>query len=339
VSCPACGAPRIAGQDRCGGCGALLRPPVEGSLAPNPAARELPGQRRRGQPEKTWKDEVRDRVRNRKQEKSRGAGDQELPLFREDPPDPLPTQPLPAEPAEALPPEAPLEPGLPPAQIMTLGESPEGPADADPYSRTERMPVVPDDDLPLNLASRGDLPEPAPTLLERVPPPVVAESMREEGRDEWSRDDDETAAREESPVERPAFPGERARAAVVDLLLLSVLWSVVVYFAYFAGRAPRPATTQLVHTWPWLLGYLTFLGLTYAAYFTGTTGQTPGKILGGLRVVDTAGRPPGYTRAFLRAGLGALGVLLAGLGLLPVLMDPARRALHDKLLGTRVVRH
>jgi uncharacterized RDD family membrane protein YckC len=128
------------------------------------------------------------------------------------------------------------------------------------------------------------------------------------------------------------------RAAAIDLLFLALLWSVVVYFAYFAGRGAQVGTVQLLRTWPWLVGYLSFLGLTYAAYFTGTTGQTLGKILGELRVVDTAGRPPGYLRSFVRAGIGGLGVLLAGLGMAPMLVDPARRAFHDKLFGTRVVR-
>jgi uncharacterized RDD family membrane protein YckC len=327
MSCPACGAPRIAGQDRCGGCGALVRPPVEGSLAPNPAmAREAPGQRRRGQPEKTWKDEVRDRVRNRKQEKSRDEREQELPLFRDDVPEPTPPEP----------PEPAVEAVLPPERVMTLGESTEDPGNADPYARTEKMEVVPDDDLPLNLADPAPRPESPSGRLEDGRQQVVPEAPGAEGREEWSLDD--PAARPEPPVERPALPGERARAAAIDLLFLCVLWGVVVYFAYFAGRAPRAATTQLLHTWPWLMGYMAFLGLTYAAYFTGTTGQTLGKILGGLRVVDTTGRPPGYTRSFVRAGLGGLCVLVAGLGLVPVLMDPARRALHDKLLGTRVVR-
>jgi uncharacterized RDD family membrane protein YckC len=42
--------------------------------------------------------------------------------------------------------------------------------------------------------------------------------------------------------------------------------------------------------------------------------------------------------ACVRAALGALGVALAGLGLLPVLFDPARRGFHDRVLHTRVVK-
>jgi uncharacterized RDD family membrane protein YckC len=76
----------------------------------------------------------------------------------------------------------------------------------------------------------------------------------------------------------------------------------------------------------------------YACYFTGTTGQTLGKMAAGLRVVDSGGQPPGYLRAFTRAVMGTLGVLAAGSGLLPMLFDPARRALHDRVFRTRVIK-
>ena len=118
-------------------------------------------------------------------------------------------------------------------------------------------------------------------------------------------------------------------------MLLLGMWAVVVYFA---SRAAQVTLAGLLPSWPYLAGYLAALGLIYAGYFTGTTGQTLGKIALGLRVVDTAGQPPGYLRASLRAAAGAIGVLLAGSGLLTVLMDPARRALHDRLLDTRVVK-
>ena len=105
------------------------------------------------------------------------------------------------------------------------------------------------------------------------------------------------------PLERPAYSGERARAAALDLALLTVLWAIVVYFA---SRAAHVELMGLRPAWPYLAGYLAFLGLTYAGYFTGTTGQTLGKIAMGLRVVDAGGRPPGYLRAFVRAALGSL---------------------------------
>jgi uncharacterized RDD family membrane protein YckC len=57
----------------------------------------------------------------------------------------------------------------------------------------------------------------------------------------------------------------------------------------------------------------------------------------GLRVVDARGRPPGYLRSAARALVGAVGTALAGVGFIPMALDPARRALHDRLLRTRVV--
>ena len=137
------------------------------------------------------------------------------------------------------------------------------------------------------------------------------------------------------PVERPARFSERAQAALVDLSLLVGLWAVVIYFA---SRAARVSIEGLAPTWLFLVGYLALLGLAYAAYFTGTTGQTLGKIIGGLRVVHRSGRRVGAVRASLRAALGVLGIMALCAGIAPMFFDPARRALHDRLLGTRVVR-
>jgi hypothetical protein len=57
----------------------------------------------------------------------------------------------------------------------------------------------------------------------------------------------------------------------------------------------------------------------------------------GLRGVDRLGAPPGHPRAARRATLGALGSL-ALFGIAPAFLDPARRALHDRALRTRVIR-
>ena len=107
---------------------------------------------------------------------------------------------------------------------------------------------------------------------------------------------------------------------------------------YFTGRAARVDVTALVPSWPGLALYLGLLALFYAGYFTGTTGQTPGKLMTGLRVVVSTGRPPSYPRAMARALLGVTGIALAGAFLVPMAFDPARRTLHDRLFRTRVVR-
>ena len=152
--------------------------------------------------------------------------------------------------------------------------------------------------------------------------------------DDWMLEDEAVA--EAAPLERPAQWTDRLQAAAFDLGLLASLWAVVIYFA---SRAARVSIEGLWASWPFLVGYLAFLGVVYAMYFTGTCGRTVGKIVCGLRVVDVSGRAPGYPRALARVLLGTAGLALAGLGLLPIFFDPARRALHDRLLRTRVVKY
>jgi uncharacterized RDD family membrane protein YckC len=329
VNCPSCGQSLPPGSHtRCPHCAALLSVPAQGALAPSPQPvtppardkdqplREIPGLRKR---ERTWKDEVRDRVRHRRQQ--RGGGE-DLPLFR-DSEEPAPEDP-PEEPVVAVAAEpAPEERYVPGPGPRELGEDlPEGV-----------------DDLPLR---RFDPPsgEPQDERDARAREPV-----EELSRDDVEDPDDEDdggwrlgtpgPSVESRPVERPAQAGERAQAALVDVGLMLGLWAVVVYFA---SRAARVGLSGLRPAWPYLLGYLAFLGLTYAACFTGVTGQTLGKMLKGLRVVSATGRPPGCPRAFFRAALGSLGVVLAFGGIVPMFFDPARRGLHDRLLKTRVVK-
>ena len=328
MNCPSCGQSLPPGpHNRCPHCAALLSVPAEGALAPSPQPvtppgrdkqqplREIPGLRKR---ERTWKDEVRDRVRHRRQQ--RGGGE-ELPLFRDSeapaPEDP-PEEPVPVVDAEPAPEEG-YGPGPGPRE---LGEDrPEGVDDL-PLRRFDPPPAEPPDERDAR----------------------AREPMDERGRDDVEDPDEDDGAwrleapvpsGESRPVERPAQAGERAQAALVDMGLMLGLWAVVVYFA---SRAARVGLSGLRPSWPYLLGYLVFLGLTYAACFTGVTGQTLGKMLKGLRVVNATGRPPGCPRAFFRAALGSLGVVLAFGGIVPMFFDPARRGLHDRLLKTRVVK-
>lgn len=287
--------------------------------------REIPGLRKR---ERTWKDEVRERVRHRRQQ--RGGGE-ELPLFRDEE-EPGASEPDPEVEAEAAPeraaPQAAYGSGL-----RELGEE---------FPRESLQ------DLPLRRIDASEPDREQETEPEPEPPHARADRFAaaepeadeadEEGDHDYEREwrlDAATPAAEARPVERPAYAAERAQAALVDFLLMVSVWAVVVYFS---GRAARVGLTGLAPAWPYLLAYLAFLGIAYATCFTGITGQTLGKMLKGLRVVNAAGRPPGCPRAFLRAVLGTVGVALAFSGVVPVFFDPARRALHDRLLKTRVVK-
>jgi uncharacterized RDD family membrane protein YckC len=312
--------------------------PVEGALAPDPRPRveplrEIPGLRKK---ERTWKDEVRERVRDRRRSRA-GAG---LPLFDEAPEG----DPLPPGGADEAPDAGEAADVHPPGLADTrLGE-----VDDMPAPRTMQL----DDEEPA-LALR---PEPHLEPEKEAAPPAVtplrgrARVAPLEGQApavEARRDVETPAPREPEwdlgpgaapappgAVERPAYVFERFQAAVVDVALLAGLSAVVLYFA---GRAAHVDLPRLLPAWPWLAAFLAFLALNYAAYFTGTTGQTLGKMLAGLRVVDVADGRTGYARAMARAAAGALGTALL-VGVVPMFLDPARRGLHDRLLGTRVIK-
>jgi uncharacterized RDD family membrane protein YckC len=327
MNCPSCRRGLPAGvNERCPFCGALMAAPVEGALAPVPRLepenmeplREIPGLRRQS---RTWKDEVRERVHQRKQQRL-GA---ELPLFPEDEPALRVVAPELSleEPGEA-------EPAPPPATLSDLGDEPPALARARLYDLGAPEESAVDVDLPLRPRDTRPF---EPRGAETASP--LDDDEIEESSARWAAPEEGSLAAPAAPPERPAFAIERAQAASVDLALLLGLWSLVVYFA---SRAAHVTVAGLLPSWPYLAGYLGALGLIYAGYFTGTTGQTLGKLALGLRVVDASGQPPGYARALARALLGCAGVLAAAAGVAPMFFDPARRALHDRILETRVVR-
>jgi uncharacterized RDD family membrane protein YckC len=327
MTCPTCGGELVAGADRCPACDAAVAPRVEGALAADPRLatpparpkarveplRDIPGMRKR---EKTWRDEVQERVRSRRQRRAEAG----LPLFEQPEPEPVPA---------ARPQVGPAEPPAPPRAAALPVEPPVAEPVREPDLVSTRLSEAELADLPLRAseAERPPMPEPrgAPPLDDEV---LAGESEVEPGG--------ELAPPLAEPglLERPARAAERLKAAAVDGLLFGALAAVVVYFT---GRAARVELVALVASWPALASYLGLLALFYAAYFTGTTGQTPGKLVAGLRVVDASGRPPGYLRAMARALVGLLGTGLVGLGLVPMAFDPAARTLHDRLCRTRVV--
>jgi len=86
------------------------------------------------------------------------------------------------------------------------------------------------------------------------------------------------------------------------------------------------------------LGLFGVLCAAYAILFHAGAGQTLGKRLVGVRVIDGYGQALGLGRSTLRlvAFIPSLG--LAGLGVLWIGFDRERRALHDRLADTHVVR-
>ena len=116
----------------------------------------------------------------------------------------------------------------------------------------------------------------------------------------WSRRPDSSTRK---PVERPAQALERAQAAAVDVVLLAA--------SLFGGRLLRKPPRARSHGRP--SAELAVPRAPTSASSPSSTpstspappGQTLGKIVFGLRVVDTAGRPPGYLLRRRARGAGS----------------------------------
>jgi len=132
----------------------------------------------------------------------------------------------------------------------------------------------------------------------------------------------------------------RLGGAVIDLLLIGAIDAAVVYFTLRLCGFSFSEIRQLPLV-P-LAAFLALLNGGYVAAFTAAGGQSIGKMAAGTRVVTddesgaTFGVPLG--QAVVRAAAYAVSLLPAGAGFLPALFGADRRALHDRLAQTRVVK-
>jgi uncharacterized RDD family membrane protein YckC len=127
--------------------------------------------------------------------------------------------------------------------------------------------------------------------------------------------------------------GRRLVAKAVDVLLVGGLfWGGVIHWLRrFSGEELLAWVILLV------LGGGFLWWMAWVAYHLLCRGDTAGKRLLGLRVVDERVRPVRFGRSLGRVLAETLSFLMLGFGYLFALPDPQRRTFHDHLCGTRVV--
>jgi uncharacterized RDD family membrane protein YckC len=130
----------------------------------------------------------------------------------------------------------------------------------------------------------------------------------------------------------------RLFAGFIDAVILIAISSVVLYLTLRVCGVPW-SRVAVIPPVPFA-SFLLLIAGGYFILFTAAAGQTIGKMAAGIRVVpmdEGHGRVP-LGHSVLRATAYAISALPVGLGFLPALVDVDKRAIHDRLADTRVVK-
>jgi uncharacterized RDD family membrane protein YckC len=128
----------------------------------------------------------------------------------------------------------------------------------------------------------------------------------------------------------------RLSAGLIDIAFMAAVDALVLYFTIRVTGVSSHELRRLPIA-P-LLGFLALLNGGYLAMFTAAAGQTMGKMAMGVKVVNARGGPVPFGSAVIRALAVLLTIGPAGVGFIPALLTPDRRALHDRFADTKVIK-
>jgi len=147
-----------------------------------------------------------------------------------------------------------------------------------------------------------------------------------------------------APEDAPVYASFARRffASLLDGVIVSVAGSFAggalgIIMAILGIHSIDPAFAAL-NLFFQLISLLVSIG--YFVYFTGSSGQTLGKMALGIKVIKIeTGEAPGYISAFLREAIGKiLSSIIFCLGYFWMIWDEKKQTWHDKIAGTIVVR-
>jgi len=130
----------------------------------------------------------------------------------------------------------------------------------------------------------------------------------------------------------------RVAAKLIDGLILGLVYGVFFALNIFLAIAfpENEALLGIATAFAYLVYFAVAIG--FNAYFLPKYGATPGKMALGLKVINADGGPVGAQKAIGRYFAELLSGMICYVGYLMVLFDEERRALHDRLCGTLVVK-
>jgi uncharacterized RDD family membrane protein YckC len=128
----------------------------------------------------------------------------------------------------------------------------------------------------------------------------------------------------------------RCGAAIIDYLLIILVPVCGILLARFLGNDGTRLVNSEINNFAWLLAIL--VGVCDLILLPAVSGQTVGKMVTGLRVVELSGERANVGAILLRQIVGySLTLLTGGFGLFLSVFSSNGRALHDLISGTVVV--
>ncbi|MDZ4860873.1 MAG: RDD family protein [Candidatus Hydrogenedentes bacterium] len=129
----------------------------------------------------------------------------------------------------------------------------------------------------------------------------------------------------------------RLGAWIIDYIIMMVFGFLLTIIS--GGFTLDPVEQQANLGFQIIMNIMAFIvQIAYHTYFVGKFGGTPGKLACGLRIVRENGDKVTYLRAFARFWARALSWFTLGIGFVIAAFDEEKRALHDHVCSTRVIR-
>jgi uncharacterized RDD family membrane protein YckC len=132
----------------------------------------------------------------------------------------------------------------------------------------------------------------------------------------------------------------RVGAYLIDYIILFIPSTIVSFGIQFLMTAMSSDTVNPLAGLLIAMLYLVSIAIpaAYETYFIGKSGQTPGKMVCGIKVIRADGSSISYLRAFGRYWAKILSIMVCFVGVIIVAFDDEKRGLQDHLCDTRVVR-
>ena len=142
-----------------------------------------------------------------------------------------------------------------------------------------------------------------------------------------------------APIARMPYAGFWIRfiAEFIDGFIIGVVFFVPIIFLMM-GRSGGTTDLMSLMFNPFLNLGSTAVLTVYNTLFIGKFGASPGKMIFGMRVITSDGGRVSYARALGRSLAEILSSLICYIGYIIAAFDDQKRALHDHICDTRVVR-